>query len=285
MGAPGRILHIQRYSLHDGPGLRTTVFLKGCPLDCAWCHNPESQDPEPVLVRNEARCVGCGACGEAVEAGDLAGAAGACPTEARALLGRDLTVDEVVEEVLRDRIFFDQSGGGATLSGGEPLLQAGFTADLLGALRARGVHTALDTCGLAPWQDLARAAAEADLVLFDLKHMDDGEHRKWTGAGNGPILANLEALTRAHRHVRIRIPLVPGVNDGDANIEATARFVASLPGIEGLDLLPYHGTGAAKFRRLGRTYLLDALRPPDPARVEDIAGHFRSRGIPAGVNP
>jgi len=284
-GARGRILNIQRYSLHDGPGLRTTVFLKGCPLDCAWCHNPESQDPDPELVRNEARCVDCGSCLEPAAAGDAPGAAEACPTGARSLLGRDLAVAEVVEEVLRDRPFFDQSGGGATLSGGEPLLQAAFAAELLGALRAQGVHTALDTCGLAPWEDLARAAREADLVLYDLKHMDDAAHQRWTGAGNGPILANLEALARIHRRIWIRIPLVPGINDGEANLEATARFLSGLPAVERLHLLPYHATGAPKFARLGRPLPAEDLRPPTSGEVERAAAIFQSHGIAAGVNP
>jgi pyruvate formate lyase activating enzyme len=278
----GRIFNVQRFSLQDGPGLRTTVFLKGCPLACAWCHNPESQDPDPVLVTLAHRCIRCRAC---EDAGEAAAMVEACPTGARELLGRDMAVADLVEEILRDRIFFDQSGGGATLSGGEPLAQPRFTVALLRALRARGVHTALDTCGLAGREEFLEAAALADVVLFDLKHMDDAAHRRWTGAGNGAILANLEALAQVHGQVWLRMPVVPGVNDSDENLEATARFVVQLPGVRRLDLLPYHAAGAAKFERLGRDYPLDGLQAPGPERMAELAGYFRAQGIAVGGTP
>jgi len=273
----GRIFNLQRYSLQDGPGLRTTVFLKGCPLECAWCHNPESQDPSPALVTQEGRCLHCGACDAPFATPEAQ--ADACPTGARQLLGRDVDVATLVEEVLRDRIFFDQSGGGVTLSGGEPLLQPAFALAVLAALRARGVHTALDTCGAAPRETLLEAAALADVVLYDLKHMDDAQHRRWTGTGNAAILANLEALGRRHDRIWIRVPVVPGVNDDLGNLEATARFAAALPGVRRLDLLPYHTTGGAKFRRLGREYRLDQLEPPTRERMAQLAGVFQAHGI------
>ncbi|HJV49670.1 MAG TPA: glycyl-radical enzyme activating protein [Geothrix sp.] len=288
----GRIFNIQRYSLQDGPGLRTTVFLKGCPLDCAWCHNPESQSPARELITQENRCIACGSCLQVCGPGEDPSSrpeacVEICPTGARQLLGHDVAVDELMDEVLRDQPFFDESGGGVTLSGGEPLLQPGFVKDMLAALRRRGVHTALDTCGLGRREDLLEAAARADLVLFDLKHMDEARHRAWTGAGNEAILANLEALGRAHGQIWIRVPVIPGVNDDLQNLEATARFVAGIPGVRRLDLLPYHSTGAAKFRRLGRRYLLDHVQPPTSERMAGLALLFRAHGIPAtiGGNP
>jgi pyruvate formate lyase activating enzyme len=190
-----------------------------------------------------------------------------------------------VKEILRDQIFFDEARGGATLSGGEPLAQPAFTMALLGALRDRGVHTALDTCGLAPREDLLAAAALADLVLFDLKHMDDAAHRAWTGTGNALILDNLRALAAAGAGLWIRVPVVPGVNDDPGNLEATARFVAELPFVSRLDLLPYHRTGVAKFRRLGRDYALDSVEPPGAERMAELEGLFRTRGIQVGGLP
>lgn len=288
----GRIFNLQRYSLQDGPGLRTTVFLKGCPLACAWCHNPESQSPAPELILQEGRCIACGACYKVCGAGEVPSdhpeaCVDACPTGARQLLGRETSVDDLVEEVLKDRLFFDQSGGGVTLSGGEPLMQPAFAIAVLDALRRKGVHTALDTCGLGRTEDLLEAAALADLVLFDLKHMDDAQHRRWTGAGNGAILANLERLGRSHPQIWIRVPVVPGVNDDPSNLEATARFVASIPAVRRLDLLPYHSIGAAKFRRLGREYLLGQVEPPSAARMASLADLFQTFGISAhiGGNP
>jgi pyruvate formate lyase activating enzyme len=275
----GRIFNLQRFSLQDGPGLRTTVFLKGCPLSCAWCHNPESQSPHRELLTLDNRCIACGACHEAAPEAvvDL------CPTGARQSLGRDLTVPELLAEVLRDRMFFDQSGGGVTLSGGEPLSQPTFTVAALGACRAQGLDTALDTaldtCGLAPREDLLAAAALADTVLYDLKHLDDARHRQWTGAGNGAILANLVALGSTHRNIWIRVPVVPGVNDDAENLEATARFVARIPGVRRVDLLPYHSTGAAKLGRLGRATVLDHLHPPTPAHMAAAASLFQAHGI------
>lgn len=291
-GGKGRIFNIQRYSLQDGPGLRTTVFLKGCPLSCAWCHNPESQDLGKAFLKHEERCIACGSCFDACGPGEVPSdcpeaCVDACPTGARQLLGRDVDVDELLEDLLRDRLFFDQSGGGVTLSGGEPLLQPTFVKAMLAALRQRGVHTALDTCGLGRREDLLEAAALSDLVLFDLKHMDDAQHRRWTGAGNGTILANLEALGVVHSQIWIRVPVIPGVNDDLENLEATARFVSAIPGVRRLDLLPYHSTGTAKFRRLGREYSLEQVPSPTAERMAGLADLFRAHGITAtiGGNP
>lgn len=274
-GGRGRILRLQRYSLQDGPGLRTTVFLKGCPLACTWCHNPESQAPEPEAMRSGDRCLRCGSC-EQVPAG--ADQAEACPTGAFQWVGRDVTLAELVAEVLRDRPFFEQSGGGVTFSGGEPLMQAPFVAAALAALRAEGVSTALDTCGFGPWADLEAVAKDADLVLYDLKLIDAARHRGATGVPSGPILENLACLGRVHPAIWIRVPLIPGLNDDDANLEATARIAADTPGVRRVDLLPYHATGLAKAARLGRETTAP-FQAPSAEALDRAAAPFRALGL------
>jgi len=279
----GSVFNIQRFSLQDGPGLRSTVFMKGCPLSCLWCHNPESQAPEAAIVRMENRCMACGHCGEEELAGrgrvpgdaDLE----ACPTGALQRVGEELEPAALVQRLLRDRVFFDQSGGGVTFSGGEPLLQAPFLTETLGRLRAEDVHTALDTCGFSPWEALREAAGLTSLVLYDLKLMDDARHRAATGQSNRIILDNLKALSGLHRNIWVRVPIIPGINDDETNLEATARFLAPLAGIRRVDLLPYHRTGEAKFARMGRTYALPGLQPPTTQRLEALAAIFRARGL------
>lgn len=284
MSATGLVFNVQRFSLHDGPGLRTTVFMKGCPLSCTWCHNPESQSPRQDFVRLRARCMRCGRCSDEELADPVVRERGAddveaCPTGALQAVGETMESEALVRALLHDRIFFEESGGGVTISGGEPLLQAAFVTETLGRLRAEGVHTALDTCGLARWADLSDAAARADVVLYDLKLMDDGRHRAATGASNRIILENLRRLSDAHRQVWIRIPVIPGLNDDDENLEATASFVAPLAGVRRVDLLPYHATGEAKFARAGMDYALHGTPAPDATRVESLATVFRRRGL------
>jgi pyruvate formate lyase activating enzyme len=280
----GTVFNIQRFSIHDGPGVRSTVFMKGCPLACQWCHNPESQSPRPEFLRLENRCMACGRCGsEERAAGDTSARTRldleACPTGALQEVGRELEPADLVREVLRDRIFFDDSGGGVTFSGGEPLLQPEFLVQSLAGLQAEGVHTVLDTCGFAPWADLEAAAARSSLVLYDLKLMDEARHKDFTGQSNRLILENLGRLARVHPEIWIRIPVIPGVNDDDVNLEASARFLTSLPGVRRVDLLPYHAIGETKFARLGLKYPLAGLRPPTPQKLEAAAAVFRARGL------
>ena len=279
----GLVFNIQRYCLHDGPGIRTTVFLKGCPLSCSWCHNPESQPRGPAIRVMESRCVRCGHCHEACPQEEQAVAhhdslpadvppehrletqrpiiradctfcgacVDACPTGARQMVGREMTVDEVVAEVLHDRMFHDQSGGGVTLSGGEPLAQAPFVLRLLQALRRRSIHTALDTSGFAPRQVILDVAPWVDLFLYDVKCVDDQAHRRQTGVSNTLILENLKTLGAIHANIWIRIPLVSGFNLDDAQLDASARYVASIPGVQQVNLLPYHRMGTGKSQRHG----------------------------------
>jgi pyruvate formate lyase activating enzyme len=280
----GLVFNVQRFSIHDGPGLRTTVFMKGCPLRCAWCHNPESQDPRIEYVRLLNRCMRCGRCSdeeltEPVVHGRGQDDVEACPTGAFQHVGREMSPGELVATLLRDRPFFDESGGGVTFSGGEPLMQAPFVIDAMGRLRAEGVHTALDTCGFAAWADLEAAAAQASLVLYDLKLMDDERHRAATGVSNRLILQNLEKLAATHRAIWIRMPIIPGVTDDAANLEAAAAFVKQLNGVRRIDLLPYHAIGEAKFARAGKDYTLHGTASPTLERLEALAGGFRAEGL------
>jgi pyruvate formate lyase activating enzyme len=280
----GLVFNVQRFSLHDGPGLRSTVFMKGCPLTCAWCHNPESQSPRQEFIRMRHRCMSCKRCSEAeladpVVTGRNAEDVEACPTGALQVVGQAMDSAALVTTLLRDRIFFDESGGGVTFSGGEPLMQAAFVIESMRMLQAEGVHTALDTCGFARWEDLRDAAACANLVLYDLKLMDDARHKAATGVSNRVILHNLQALTTLHTNIWIRIAVIPGVNDDEANLKATAAFLQSLPGIRQVDLLPYHATGEAKFARVGMDYSLHGTRSPGKDRLEYLAAHIRAGGF------
>lgn len=289
----GRVFNIQRYSLHDGPGIRTTVFLKGCPARCLWCHNPESQGFGPEVVLFEGRCAHCGTCASVCPEGaappgcGLCTACGACveacPAAARELVGREMTVAEVLAEVRKDRVFYEESGGGVTLSGGEPLAQLPFVAALLEACRRESIATALDTCGFAPRESLLRLVPLVDLFLFDVKLLDDARHRALTGLPSGPILDNLRALAAVHPQVWIRIPIVPGYTDSAADLAATAALLGALPGVRRVDLLPFHRTGAAKARRLGRAYPLESLCPPPPWQLDSLALIFRERGLAVSI--
>ena len=292
----GLVFNTQRYSVHDGPGIRTTVFLKGCPLRCAWCHNPEGISPNREMLIMENRCIACGECRKRCAFGTVFSGEGplpilngrctwcgacidACPTGARQIIGQDVTVERVLSEIRKDRVFFEESGGGVSFSGGEPLMQPAFLFDLLHACRAEGLHTAVDTCGMAKPDDLLAIAPLADLFLYDLKLMDDTRHRKVTGVSNRVILENLRALGRVHSRIWIRVPLVPGINDDQPSLEAIGRFAASVPGVRQVNVLPFHGTGLPKARRLGRGGGLEGVTPPSSFAVESALAVFRAFGL------
>lgn len=294
----GLVFNIQKYSVHDGPGIRTTVFLKGCPLCCSWCHNPEGITPRRELVVIENRCILCGECRQAcpftasLESAPAAlvrphectlceACVDACPTGARQVVGREMTVAEVVRAVEQDRVFYEESGGGVTFSGGEPLLQPEFLAAMLESCRARGIHTAVDTCGFGCTDRLRAMAQRTDLFLYDLKLMDDVRHREHCGVSNRPILENLRALGQWHHNIWLRVPLIPGVTDDDANLEAIGRLAASIPGIRQVNLLPYHRTGLQKLRRLGRAEPPLETESPSRERVESAVKLFRGLNLTA----
>jgi pyruvate formate lyase activating enzyme len=292
----GRVFNIQRCSVHDGPGIRTTVFLKGCPLSCTWCHNPEGIDEAPVLMISADRCLGCRECVETcpVEEGGASPAGeawdrsacthcgscvDACPADARELAGREVGIGELVDILERDRVFFDSSGGGVTFSGGEPLAQSEFLIECLRECRRRGLHTAVDTCGLAPRKNLLQVAELADLVLYDIKHMDPNRHRTETGADNSMILDNLRALSRSDVEIWVRIPLIPGFNDDPANIEDTGAFLDELSRRHRIYVLPYHEFADGKRARMEEPGDRTGVCSPDTEMLNAVAERLASHDL------
>ena len=291
------VFNVQSFCIHDGPGIRSTVFFKGCPLHCLWCANPESQSPAAELMTYPARCTGCGSCLSACPNGAVVPVSGgmprterekcvgcgacaaACPSGARELSGREMTVEEVLAAVEGDRMFYADSGGGVTLSGGEPLAHPDFCAALLEALRASGIHTAVESCSFAPRSAVDRVYAHVDLALLDVKHMDSETHRRLTGVPNERILENI-------RHIRhelgvpviLRVPTVPGHNDSEENIRLTADFARSLGADTQLHLLPYHRMGLGKLDSLDRSRGPEIPLPED-AHMESLRRLAESRGI------
>jgi pyruvate formate lyase activating enzyme len=298
-GRLGLVFDVMRFSLHDGPGIRTTVFLKGCPLRCWWCHNPESQRIDPELLYFEDRCTLCGDClgvcpygalytenGVVLTDPELCRASGecveVCAAEARRMAGRWMSIENLLADLSRDQLFFDQSGGGVTLSGGEPLTQPAFTEQLLAELHARRIHTVLDTSGFANPVLLRRVAPNVDLFHYDLKMMDSEKHEKYTGVKNNLILSNLRLLAELGSAVIVRMPIVPGINDGDADLAAATAFLQEL-GLKNVDLLPYHRIGGDKYRRLYREYQLPDLVPPSTERMDALAARFTREGFSVRV--
>ena len=294
----GVVSNIQKYSIQDGPGIRTTVFLKGCPLDCWWCHNPEGRSPKPEVVVLETRCIRCGECVKVcphvtsapsaepplqgnTECEVCGACVEACPTRGRQAVGIHMSVDEVVDEIVKDRIFYDDSKGGVTFSGGEPLMQPRFLRALLEECRSRGIHTAIDTCGYAPREILMTVTPLANLFLYDLKLMEETRHLEYTGVSNKLILENLQWLGQSHDNIWIRVPIIPGVNDGEDQLDALARFSASIPGVRQVNLLPYHMTGVPKFRRLGQAYRLAEVKPPSAEFMAAAVEKFNALGLKA----
>ena len=254
----GIIFDLKRYAIHDGPGIRTTVFLKGCPLDCRWCHNPEGKNPgvETLTIGSD----------DSVESSTK-------------VIGREMTTDEVMQEVLKDRIFYEQSGGGVTFSGGEPLMQIDFLHDLVLKSKRLGLNTVLDTCGYAASEDLDRIIDYIDLFLYDLKLIDEDEHIRYTGVSNGTILENLRTLLERDKKVQIRIPLIPGITDTESRLNSMGQFLLSLDGIEDISLLSYNQFCEDKSKRFANNKKLPAMNVQKMDDLKQMASIFESNGF------
>lgn len=299
----GTVFNIQKMSIHDGPGIRTTVFFKGCPLACLWCSNPESQRRELEIACFENRCVKCGYCAEVcpkqiVEKGgafDILDRAQCdlcmkcvdeCCTNAKKLIGEEYEEEALYEEILKDKPFYDSSGGGVTFSGGEPFMQGEFLIRLLKRCKEGGIHTAIETTGFTGTELFREALPYLDLIHFDVKLMDDEAHRRFTGVSNEKILENLAVIGEKHPNIVIRIPVIPGINDSEENIRATAACAAE-HGAASIELLPYHNLGEVKYGQLGREYALSEVKKPDHDHMEALAQTMRDvigdRNIPVSI--
>ncbi len=303
----GIVFNVQRFTIHDGPGMRTEFFLKGCPLRCRWCSNPESQRLQPEVGVYRQKCIGrrhCNACAESCPEGpelfrftvgklatldrqrctDCLRCLSECPSDALKRWGEIMSVEDCMTLIRRDRGYYERSGGGVTVSGGDPLLQADFVLALFQACRTEKIHTCCESTLHGPWREVEKLLPVTDLFISDLKHMDSEVHKEYCGAGNEVILKNLERLTDAGHELILRIPVIPGVNDDEANIRASADFIQDrLQGrIRTLQLLSFMRLGEEKYRSLGRAYPMEGLRfrrSSFQKKVENIAAYFRSRGI------
>ncbi|WP_243277040.1 glycyl-radical enzyme activating protein [Desulfallas sp. Bu1-1] len=298
MNVEGLVLNIQRFSIHDGPGIRSLVFLKGCPLRCQWCCNPESQNPYVEMLFQANKCIACGQCVKACPIGAIGSLPGlevdrklcnncgdcasVCPSGARNMAGRKMTVSQVISELNKDSVFFKYGSGGLTVSGGEPFLQPAFTTALLKAAKGRGFNTAIETCGYCDREILRDCLDILDEIYIDLKCMDAFKHQRLTGVKNETILSNISyisGLSPNHRFsLIIRMPLIPGLNDSEKDIDEAAEFLGGLK-ISRVELLPYHRFGVGKYRQLNREYSLEQIPVPPKESMEHIAQKFKSLGL------
>ena len=272
------IFDIQRNSYVDGPGIRTTVFFKGCNLRCAWCHNPESQSAEKEMLFYKNRCIGCGKCKEKcayrLEKCELCGKCTIfCPKDAREICGKEYTTEEVMKEILKDKALYEASGGGVTFSGGECMLQIDFLEEILKECKKNGLHTAVDTAGHVPFSYFERILPYTDLFLYDIKCLDSEKHEKFTGVKNERILENLEGLLKGGAAVWIRIPVIPGVNDENEEMQGIKALLDSFEKPEKVELLPYHAMGEHKYGALGRE--AEVFSVPSKERMEALRHVFR----------
>jgi len=297
----GLVFDIKRYAINDGPGIRVTIFLKGCPLSCRWCHNPESISPGVQKMYTESKCIGCGQCVDVCpvhaceltdegivtnqELCDSCGqCAEVCPAKATEMSGHHESVADLLKVIEAERPFFDQSGGGVTFSGGEPLLYPEFLTEILDACGRLKIHRTVDTSGLASSRNLLKVAKRTDLFLYDLKLMDSKKHKEWTGVGNKQILQNLQALAKIGAKIQIRIPLIKGVNIDEENIGATATFVAALAGPrKTIKLLPYHNLAGGKSAKLGQEYEPGPMSGPDEKDLAKVIAQFAAHQLTARV--
>ena len=298
----GRIFEIKRFAVHDGPGIRTTIFFKGCPLRCLWCHNPEGLDNKPEIALLERKCIGCGSCFEVCPNGVHERSANgehlihrsrctgcnacidACLPGALKWYGKEYTAEELFEIVLKDSGFYSESGGGVTCSGGEPLMQAEVVAELFKLCREAGIRTALDTSGCASWEAFEHVLPFVDLYLFDIKHMNSDEHRKLTRVDNRLILGNLNKLFEIGKEVEIRMPVIPGLNDSEENLVQTADFLAGAETLKKICPLPYHALSGSKYASIGITHEMPKANGNELELANKVCSYFESRGLPVQYN-
>lgn len=291
----GNIFQIQRWSVHDGEGIRSTVFLKGCPLRCKWCANPESWNGEPEVLFFRERCTGCGHCVEACPSAAVSLGADnkcdfdrekcvgcgkcceVCPSGARKMAGTAATVDDVLKVIKRDAIFYRESGGGVTFSGGEPFAQPEFLRQLVSACKRLGVDTAVETCGQFSWKQVADIVELLDCVFVDIKHMDDAVHKALTRVGNRKILENIKLISQANPNTIVRVPLIEGVNTSEQNIREMCEFLRRDTRVDAVELLPYHDIGTSKYAAAGAS--AQAFAVPDAATIEKIGKQISTYGI------
>ena len=298
----GKIFNIQHYSIHDGPGIRTTVFFMGCPLRCLWCQNPESQGFQPMLFFDVEKCTGCGQCVEACPEGAIqiirdksktkrekcqghGDCVEICPYDARSLMGRNTTAGEVFEAVNADAIFYQNSGGGVTISGGDPVAQPDFAISILKLCQDAGIHTAIETCGHAKWEIINRILEHVDLVLYDFKHMNSDIHQDYTGVNNELILDNAKRIYHTLKlDMLARIPIMPRCNDSAENLKLTARFIADELGRTiTVHLLPYHRLGETKYERMEEPQKAVHLETPGDERMQELKKMFESFGLTVSI--
>lgn len=295
MNKKATIFDIQKFCINDGPGIRTNVFFKGCPLDCVWCHNPESKKRKKELFFLAHKCIGCSACfsvcaGECHKKSDEGyhifdrsdcrlcfGCTEVCPAGALECVGRDMTVDEILREVEKDRLFYENSGGGLTVSGGEPMAQFDFLFELLSEAKARGLHVCMESCGFAPTESYEKIAPFVDIFLFDYKLTSPELHKKYTGQDNALILKNLRALDALGAKTVLRCPIIPGINDTDEHFSGIADTANSLKNIIRIDIEPYNPLGGDKHGRLGEDYELSGLKHPESSVIDGWIEKIKAR--------